>query len=63
MLSQKKPEALVVLAYFAVQLHRCTGFWIVGGAGRFLLGAVGRYLGEEWGGWLEWPRGVVYAED
>ncbi|KAK3322793.1 hypothetical protein B0H66DRAFT_620616 [Apodospora peruviana] len=56
------PEALVVLAHYAVLEHRARDCWVVGGAGRFLIEAIGRCLGREWEAWLGWPRGVLETE-
>jgi len=49
LLTQRKPEALIILAYFSVLLHLCREFWIVGNGGRLLLDTVMQYLGSDWG--------------
>lgn len=59
LLDQRKPEALVVIAYFSILLHCRRAFWAVGEAGRFLLAAIEEYLGEEWAGWLAVPKEIV----
>lgn len=59
LLSERKPEALVVLAYFSILLHGSRSFWAVGDAGRFLLTVIEGYLGEDWGEWLREPRRMV----
>ncbi|KAI9641167.1 hypothetical protein NHQ30_010597 [Ciborinia camelliae] len=56
LLAQRRPGALVVLAYFSVMLHICRKNWAVGSAGNFLLDVVGTYLGRDWEMWLQWPR-------
>ncbi|KAE8449643.1 hypothetical protein EG329_007973 [Mollisiaceae sp. DMI_Dod_QoI] len=61
LLAKRSPEALVVLAYFAVLLHRCRNLWALGDAGRILLNAVIDYLPSEWESWLIWPRIMVYG--
>ncbi|TVY59720.1 Sterol uptake control protein [Lachnellula suecica] len=63
LVSQRQPEALVVLAYFAILLHRCRRLWTVRDAGRVLFDAVTLYLGNDWESWLEWPRSIVYRKD
>lgn len=63
LLDERRPEAIVVLAYFAVLLHRCRNWWAVGTSGQFLLGAVELFLGVEWEGLLAWPRSIVYGND
>ena len=61
LLAQRKPEALVVLSYFTVLLHKCGEFWAIGKGGQFLLDVLGAYLGGQWEVWLAWPRSIVYA--
>lgn len=61
LLDERRPEAIIVLAYFSVLLHRCRKWWAVGTSGQFLLGAVELFLGFGWEGLLEWPRLVVYG--
>ena len=63
LLNERRPEALIVLAYFAVLLHWRRKFWAVGNAGRFLLAAINAYLGEPWESWLVWPREVIFYSD
>ncbi|THV52980.1 hypothetical protein BGAL_0063g00380 [Botrytis galanthina] len=59
LLDQRRPGALVVLAYYSILLHVCRDNWAVGNAGKFLLAVVETYLGEDWKLWLEWPRSKV----
>ncbi|KAI9745400.1 MAG: hypothetical protein M1818_000934 [Claussenomyces sp. TS43310] len=59
LLHERKPEALVVMAYFSILLHGRRAFWAVGDAGRFLLTAIEEYLGEEWVEWLAVPKAKV----
>ncbi|KAI9696863.1 MAG: hypothetical protein M1820_008017 [Bogoriella megaspora] len=59
LLKEKRPEALVLLAYYAVLLWYGRGVWQVGDAGRYVLGIIGEYLGQEWDYWLEYPRRIV----
>lgn len=61
LLSQRRPEALIILAYYAVLLHHAREFWAVGRAGRFLIQSVTSYLGEYWSRWLEWPNEVLHS--
>ncbi|KAK0724868.1 hypothetical protein B0H67DRAFT_598333 [Lasiosphaeris hirsuta] len=63
LLSQKRPEALVVLAYYSVLLHRARDHWLVGGAGRFLIQAIGEHLGSSWADWLAWPNRNIDFSD
>jgi hypothetical protein len=40
LLAQRKPEALIILSYFAVLVHKCREFWAIGEGGRFMLDAL-----------------------
>lgn len=55
MLVQRRPEALVLLAHFAVLLHSCRDMWVFGNGGRFIIECISQYLGSEWLEWMEWP--------
>jgi len=62
LLDQRKPEALIVMAYFSILLYRWRSFWAVGEAGRFLLTTIEESLGHEWSEWLVVPRRLVIAQ-
>ncbi|KAM0342053.1 hypothetical protein ACHAPU_009781 [Fusarium lateritium] len=55
-LRQRRPEAIAILAYYGVLLHRARHYWAVGDAGRFLIQEVGSHLGYYWTDWLVWPQ-------
>lgn len=55
LLTDHKPEALIILSYFAVLLHYGRENWVVGDSGAFLLQGISKHLGVEWAHWLEWP--------
>lgn len=55
LLDERRPEALVILAYYAVILHRRRSSWIVGQAGRYIFDSILSFLGPRWDEWLEWP--------
>ncbi|KAI1417255.1 hypothetical protein F5Y13DRAFT_152358 [Hypoxylon sp. FL1857] len=59
LLDQRRPEALVILAYYAVLLHRARDYWAVGDAGDFLIRSIGHQLGVYWDKWLQWPKQAV----
>lgn len=63
LLVERKPEALVVMAYFSILLHGKREFWAVGNAGRLLLSAIVEYLGDDWAEWLAVPRSMVPSLD
>jgi hypothetical protein len=59
LLTKRRPEALVVMAYFSILLHSRRKIWAVGDAGRFLLTTIEEYLGEGWVEWIAVPKGMV----
>ena len=59
LLSNARPEALVILAHYGVVLQLRRRSWVIGEAGRFLVTSICAYLGNEWQAWLEWPRSQV----
>ncbi|KAL7949785.1 hypothetical protein V8C42DRAFT_311942 [Trichoderma barbatum] len=61
MLRQRIPEALVILSFYAVLLHRSRHFWIFGDSGRFLIQSISAYLGTQWARWLRWPNEQLKA--
>ncbi|KFY33305.1 hypothetical protein V494_07718 [Pseudogymnoascus sp. VKM F-4513 (FW-928)] len=59
LLKQRRPEALAILAHFAVMLHSHRNAWLVGGAGRYIIESILGYLGTYWENWLAWPRAAI----
>ena len=62
LLAARKPEALVLLGYYALLLHYGRRMWQVGDAGVYLLGIIVDYLGPEWDHWLDYPREKAHGE-
>lgn len=58
-LRQRRPEALVIFAYYAVLLHYARDYWVVGRSGHFLIQSIATHLGDYWEDWLKWPREVL----
>lgn len=56
LLNKRKPEALVVLAYFSVLLQGASAHWFVNDLGPRLARLVSENLGPEWADWLRWPN-------
>ncbi|KAL2128911.1 hypothetical protein VTI74DRAFT_8489 [Chaetomium olivicolor] len=56
LLDQRRPEALVILAYYGVLLHQPRDYWAVGDAGSYLVRSITRHLGTYWADWLRWPN-------
>ncbi|KAF2864668.1 hypothetical protein BDV95DRAFT_508975 [Massariosphaeria phaeospora] len=62
LLAAKRPEALAVMAHYALLLHYGRAMWQVGDSGVYLLGLIVDYLGPPWSLWLDLPReGVASA--
>ncbi|CAH0057743.1 unnamed protein product [Clonostachys solani] len=59
LLQQRRPEALVVLAYYGVLLHYAREYWAVGDSGRVLVSSISSHLGDYWSDWLTWPQQEV----
>ncbi|KAK3361791.1 Upc2 protein [Lasiosphaeria ovina] len=59
LLKQRQPEALVILAYYAVLLHHARNYWAVGSTGEFLIRSITEHLGSYWAEWLAWPNEVL----
>ncbi|KAL0941403.1 Upc2 protein [Colletotrichum truncatum] len=58
-LKQRRPEALVILAYYAVLLHWCREYWVFGDAGQFMIRSISAHLGDYWSEWLAFPNSVL----
>ncbi|KAL3456709.1 hypothetical protein BJX64DRAFT_36812 [Aspergillus heterothallicus] len=60
LLATKRPEALVILAYYALLLHHGHHMWQIGDAGVHVFGMIETELGPQWATWLEIPRKGLY---
>ncbi|KPM36284.1 hypothetical protein AK830_g10281 [Neonectria ditissima] len=58
-LQAKRPEALLVLAHFAVVLSWCKASWIFDSVGSQLLESIISALGPGWERWLQWPKEAI----
>lgn len=59
LLNERRPEAMVILGYYAVLLHYDRSSWAIGDTGAYLIRSLVSHLGEYWTRWLEWPRRVI----
>ncbi len=59
LLAAKKPVSLVILAHYAIMLHRGKDLWQVGDAGAYILRIIKEYLGLRYEYWLELPWKVI----
>ncbi|KAJ5106233.1 hypothetical protein N7456_002908 [Penicillium angulare] len=55
LLSSHQPEALVILAHYAVLLHLRRDNWMFGDGGKYLIESISQFLGPAWENWLSWP--------
>ncbi|KAH9221946.1 hypothetical protein DL95DRAFT_381241 [Leptodontidium sp. 2 PMI_412] len=55
LLSQRKPEALAILAHFSVLLKELDDRWWINGWSKRLISQVYGALGEEYRQWIVWP--------
>ncbi|KAL8698092.1 MAG: hypothetical protein Q9201_006764 [Fulgogasparrea decipioides] len=61
LLTQRRPEALIVLAYYGVVLHSYRKAWAIGDSGASLVKAVNAQVGSYWRRWLRWPMEIVQS--
>lgn len=61
-LSHGRPEALVILAHYAVLLHHHRQFWVFGDGGRWLIERISDQLGLDWESWLAWPKMAINTD-
>ncbi|OAR02101.1 hypothetical protein LLEC1_05552, partial [Akanthomyces lecanii] len=62
-LRKHRPEALIILSYFAVLLHRCRHFWIFQNSGACMIKAIANHIGSYWRDAMAWPLQVIETED
>ncbi|RAL01715.1 Zn(II)2Cys6 transcription factor domain-containing protein [Aspergillus ibericus CBS 121593] len=62
-LALRRPEALVILAHYAVLVYWHRHLWLFGDGGRFMIEAISSYLGPDWAIWLEWPNRALRELD
>ncbi len=59
MLRQRQAGALVILAHYAVLLHRGRALWLIGDGGQFLIESICGSLGSNWQEWLKFPKAAL----
>lgn len=62
MLEMRRPEALIILAYYTPLLHSRRSSWAIGTAGSTMFGLIESALGSMWTDRLQWPREFVSTE-
>jgi hypothetical protein len=61
-MSQRKPEALLVLAHYCIMLKMIDSFWFMKGCAARLLGQCRKDLSKDWQPYILWPLAVVGLE-
>lgn len=59
LLNQRRPEALIILAYYGVILHFYRNAWCIGDSGASSIRAINTQLGSYWSQWLQWPMSMI----
>ena len=59
LLHERRPEALIILAYYGVVLHFYRDLWAVGDSGTLLINAINSHIGDYWARWMAWPLRMV----
>ncbi|KAL5596605.1 uncharacterized protein BROUX77_007289 [Berkeleyomyces rouxiae] len=59
LLKQRRPEALVILAFYATMLYQSRSFWMFADGGQYLIEAITAHLGSHWEHWLLWPNSLI----
>ena len=59
LLEQHHPEAIVILAYYAVLLHGARSTWQIGDSGAYIVNSISQFLGPHWSQWLSWPMSMM----
>lgn len=59
LLSAKKPEALILLAYECVLLRREPHCWYMAGHASLMMSTIKDNLSDDWKALIEWPASVV----
>ena len=62
LIENQRPEALTILAHYAILPGRIRGVWWIEGWGMNLVTTAALVLGEERKSWIEWPIRVVGLE-
>ncbi|TGJ80930.1 hypothetical protein E0Z10_g7841 [Xylaria hypoxylon] len=59
LLEERRPEALIIVAYYALLIHDTRDYWLSGDAGAFIIRSITKFLGNYWAEWLAWPNEVL----
>ena len=59
MLSNRAPEALIILAHYCVVLHHLDDYWWIKGWAAHLIQNIYAELDSSFHGWIQWPSDVI----
>lgn len=59
LLSQRQPQALIILAYYGVLLHFTRNCWPLCNSGAYLVKAINALMGPQLGQWMAWPIKMI----
>jgi hypothetical protein len=56
LLSERQPGSLIILAHYAVLLHRSEHYWYLEGVAEQIINIANALVPSEWSSWLDWPK-------
>jgi hypothetical protein len=59
LLTERQPGSLIILAHYAVLVHRSKRYWYLDGVAEQILNITDAFVPTEWKTWLEWPRAQI----
>jgi len=59
LVAERRPEALIILAYYVALLHFHQQSWVVGEIAPLLINAINDNLGVYWRHWMLWPNNII----
>lgn len=59
LLSERVPEALLIMAHYAEMLYTYRDYWVFGDSGEYLINGLAARLGGSWSQWLKRPLAVL----
>jgi hypothetical protein len=62
MLVERRPVALVILAYYAVLISLAPDIWYLNGWPALLINRITTVLGLEWAEFMHWAQGMILGE-
>lgn len=60
-LMARRPEALVILAHYAILLNGYRGSWLFCDSGSFMIQSISQFIGPGWEEWMAFPNSALDA--